>query len=129
VIVAAEVAELVVQGVVGLIAALIGAGATLYATRQAASGALTTALEIDRAEHHAEQRHGRHVALTGLVTELRLNSKVLPESHVWHAHLQLPRSALEHALPVGLEDRSAVEPEVGDGLPYRGETVASVQGP
>jgi hypothetical protein len=99
VIVAADVAELVVQGAVGLGAAAIGAAATLYATTKAASGALTTAIEVDRAERRAEYHQARLVALTALLTELQLNSKALPDSHVWHAHLLLPQSALDAALP------------------------------
>lgn len=98
-ILAADAAELVVQAAVGIVAAGIGAGATLYATKASARGALSSAIEADRAERRAADDQSRLAALRTLLTEMQLNSAAIPESHIWHAHLLLPQTALLQAMP------------------------------
>jgi hypothetical protein len=92
----ADPTELAVQAVVGLAAAAIGAGATVWATTRSLKGAA----EIDRRQRHDQEAEQRCSTLEAAASELELGALLLKGGRfeTQTAYVELPRGSLDRAL-------------------------------
>jgi hypothetical protein len=92
----ADPAELAVQAAVGLAAAVIGAGATVWATTKSLQGAA----ETDRKQRHDQEAEQRRSTLEAAASELELGALLLENGRfeTQTAYVGLPRGSLDRAL-------------------------------
>jgi hypothetical protein len=92
----ADPAELAVQAAVGLVAAAIGAGATVWAATQSLRGAAL----VDREQRHEQEVEQRRSALEAAVGELELGAILLTDGRfeTQSTYVAMPRAALDRVL-------------------------------